>query len=159
MLIDHYTLDVFTPPCSPESERFNGIIRFDTDISPTLPYLNATLDDARYNPAAQALTWQSGPVYITFWPHEIATGNLTDRAEAAHVADQLVATVNDAWDRRAQITPDHTVYRRATPLDMYRLLPQNNCRRCGEETCFNFALKLVAGQVGLNQCLPLAEIP
>ena len=32
-----------------------------------------------------------------------------------------------------------------------------NCRQCGQPTCWNFALKLVAAQVELAACPPLGE--
>ncbi len=46
MLIEHYDLDVFTPPCEPGAERFAAIARLVVDISEALPYLNATLRGA-----------------------------------------------------------------------------------------------------------------
>ena len=42
-------------------------------------------------------------------------------------------------------------------MAIFKLLPQTNCRRCGELTCFSFALKLVAAQKKLADCPPLAE--
>src|SRR3989304_5066658 len=46
MLIEHYDLEVFTPPCDPGSERFAATARLTTDISGVFPYLNATLRGA-----------------------------------------------------------------------------------------------------------------
>ena len=37
-------------------------------------------------------------------------------------------------------------------LDIYRLLPGNNCKECGELTCLAFALNLVNDKVKLIQC-------
>ena len=42
-------------------------------------------------------------------------------------------------------------------MAVYKLLPGANCRLCGQPTCWNFALKLVAGQVELAACPPLGE--
>ena len=38
---------------------------------------------------------------------------------------------------------------------VYKLLPQTNCRQCGEPTCYSFAIKLVASQKKLANCPPL----
>jgi len=42
---------------------------------------------------------------------------------------------------------------------VYRLLPQTNCKQCGEPTCYSFAIKLVALQKKLTDCPPLYEPP
>jgi len=66
MLIDHYDLEVFTPPCEPGAERYAAKARLRVDISAALPYLNATLPGAIYHPAAQALTWKAAGHSIAF---------------------------------------------------------------------------------------------
>jgi ArsR family metal-binding transcriptional regulator len=66
-----------------------------------------------------------------------------------------VDLVNQTWARRDEIEPDTTTHKRLQPLELYRLLPRTNCRACGEDTCFNFALKLVAAQSELARCTPL----
>jgi len=157
MLIDHYDLDVFTPPCAPGTERFNAIARLVTDISGVLPYLNAVLRGAMYNPSAGALTWVRAGHRIVFGAYQIALGDLKDREEAEAIMQQLVDTVNRTWENHEEITPDHTAYRRPAPMLVYNLLPRTNCKACGQPTCFSFALKLVAGQVALDQCPPLLD--
>jgi ArsR family metal-binding transcriptional regulator len=42
-------------------------------------------------------------------------------------------------------------------MAVYTLLPKTNCRKCGQPTCFTFALKLAASQVSLEDCSPLFE--
>jgi len=68
-----------------------------------------------------------------------------------------VALVNQTWEQREEIEPDATTHERRQPLELFRLLPQTNCKQCGEETCFAFALKLAAGQTELEACTPLYE--
>lgn len=43
------------------------------------------------------------------------------------------------------------------PLDVYKLLPMTNCKKCGEETCLAFAAKLADRKVDLELCTPLFE--
>ena len=157
MLIEDYDLDVFTPPCSPNAVQFCAIVHFAVDIGAALPYLNATLRGAKYNPSAPALTWRCEGRAVVFGANQIAIGDLEDRAEAERVARELVDLANQTWVQRDEITPDHSAYRRAAPMDVYRLLPRTNCKACGQATCFNFALKLIAGQANLEQCAPLLE--
>ena len=42
-------------------------------------------------------------------------------------------------------------------MEIYKLLPNINCKKCGESTCYYFALKLVASQRKLADCPPLFE--
>jgi ArsR family metal-binding transcriptional regulator len=95
--------------------------------------------------------------YIGFWPDRIAVDNLESREHVDRMVRRLVDLVNQTWDKRDQLEPDHTTHKRLQPLELYQLLPQTNCKICGEETCFNFALKLVAAQVRLESCTPLYE--
>ncbi len=157
MLIEHYDLEVFTPPCEPGAERFAATARLTTDISAVLPYLNATLRGAVYHPAAQALTWKKGGHNIAFHAYEISTSDVEDREAAVKEVEGLIALVNRTWARKDEITPDHETHHRPTPMAVYQLLPQTNCQQCGQPTCFTFALKLVASQVKLDQCPPLFE--
>ena len=157
MLIEGYDLDVFTPPCDPGAERYSAIARLTTDISEALPYLNATLRGAVYNRTASALTWKKGGHAIAFHAYQIATSNVEDREAAMREIEELIALVNRTWERRAGITPDHETHRCPTPMAVYKLLPQTNCKQCGEPTCFTFALKLAASQKNITDCPPLSE--
>ncbi len=157
MFIERYDLEVFTPPCEPGAERFSAIARLTVDIRELLPYLNATLRGAVYHPEAPALSWTKAGHYVVFRPYEIAVSNVEDREAAIREVEGIIALVNRTWERRGEITPDHTVRRRPTPMEVYKLLPGTNCRRCGQPTCFTFALKLVAAQARLEDCPLLLE--
>lgn len=157
MLIENYDLEVFTPPCEPGAERYAARARLTVDISDVLPYLNATLRGAVYLPEANALTWKKAGHNIAFHAYEIATSNVEDREGAEKEVKGLIDLVNRTWERRAEITPDTTTHQRPTPMAIYKLLPQTNCKQCGEPTCYTFALKLAASQKKLADCPPLSE--
>jgi acetyl-CoA decarbonylase/synthase complex subunit gamma len=42
-------------------------------------------------------------------------------------------------------------------LDIYKLLPRENCKECGLPTCLAFAMKVAGGQAGLEDCPRLSE--
>jgi ArsR family metal-binding transcriptional regulator len=155
MLIEEYELEVFTPPCAPGTESWSAVARLKTDIVEVLPYLNATLPGADYNPAAPALIWKMGGHSVAFHTDKIAASNLADRVEAEQVMQNLIRTVNQTWAERHQLEPSYAARQRPTPMAVYKLLPQTNCKQCGQATCFNFALKLVAGQQQPEECPPL----
>jgi ArsR family metal-binding transcriptional regulator len=157
MLIDHYDLDIFTPPCEPGAERFSAIARLTVDISEVLPYLNATLRGAIYHRAAKALTWKKGGHNLAFHAYQIATSNVADKETAIKELDGLIKLINRTWERRSEITPDYETRQRPPLMIVYKLLPQINCKQCGEPTCYSSAIKLVASQKKLADCPPLHE--
>jgi ArsR family metal-binding transcriptional regulator len=157
VLIEKYELEVFTPPCEPGAERYAARARLNVGISEVLPYLNATLRGAVFFPEADALTWKKAGHNIAFHDLEIATSNVEDRDGAEKELKGLIDLVNHTWERRAEITPDHATRQRPTPMAIYKLLPNTNCKQCGEPTCYNFALKLATAQKKLDKCVPLIE--
>jgi ArsR family metal-binding transcriptional regulator len=157
MLINDYVLDIFTPPCNPNSVVYAAKALLTVDLTEVLPYLNATLDDPIYNPSVEALTWKTQKRGVVFRGKSIAISNLEDRTEAHQIANEMIALVNDTWERRAEIEPSYHVKQRPTPLMIYKLLPQTNCRECGDPTCYVFATKLSAGQHQLTDCPVLQE--
>ena len=44
-----------------------------------------------------------------------------------------------------------------SPIDVYKILPRTNCKKCDEENCMAFATKLVNREVTLEKCPPLLE--
>jgi ArsR family metal-binding transcriptional regulator len=157
MLVEKYDLEIFTPPCDPGAERFAAKARLIVDISAILPYLNATLRGAVYLPEASALTWKKGGHNIAFHDYEIATSNVEDRDEAVKELEGLIALVNRTWEQRAGIQPDFSTRQRPTPMAIFKLLPQTNCKQCGEPTCYTFALRLATSQKKIGDCPPLLE--
>jgi ArsR family metal-binding transcriptional regulator len=157
MLIEAYDLEVFTPPCNPGAERYAARARVAEDISEVLPYINATLRGALYLPEAKALTWKKGGHNIAFHAYEIATSNVEDRDGAEKELRGIIDLVNRTWERRAEITPDISTRQRPTSMAIYKLLPNINCKQCGDPTCYTFALKLAASQKKLSDCPPLFE--
>lgn len=157
MLIEHYDLDIFTPPCDPGTERFVAKALLTVDISAALPYLNATLHGAIYTQAADALTWKKAGHAVAFHSYEIGVSNVEDRDAAIQELKGLVHLVNRTWERRGEITPDYKMRQRPTVMGVFKLLPGTNCRRCGQPNCWGFALRLVAGQLELAACTPLYE--
>jgi len=157
MLIESYELEIAISTHDVENFEYEAIAHLETDIREVLPYLNATLSRGIYKPGRPSLAWHREGHNVGFWPDRIAVDNLDSREQAKEVIDSLVALVNQTWDRRDEMEPDTTTHERRQPLELFRLLPQTNCKRCGQETCFAFALKLAAGQMGPQSCTPLYE--
>ena len=46
---------------------------------------------------------------------------------------------------------------RATAMDIYRLLPQTNCAKCGEASCMAFATRLSDKEADVNMCTEMTD--
>lgn len=156
-MIGTYDLVMLTPPCDPGSERLVAKARFGVDITPVLPYLNATLSGGSYMPEANSLTWKDNGHTIVFHSSEIAVSDVDDRADAELAVDGLVALVNRTWEQREEIVPSVAIRHRPTPMAVYKLLPGTNCKECHQAGCWQFALKLVVGEAKTGNCPPLAQ--
>jgi ArsR family metal-binding transcriptional regulator len=110
-------------------------------------------------PNKPVLSWRYEGHNIGFWPDRIAVDNLESREHVEQMVERLVDLVNQTWEKRDQLEPDFTTHQRLQPLELYQLLPRTNCKLCGQDTCFNFALQLVAAQAGLESCTPLYDEP
>jgi len=42
-------------------------------------------------------------------------------------------------------------------LDIFKLLPGTNCKKCGEPTCLAFAVKLAGRDIEIVECDPLSS--
>lgn len=51
---------------------------------------------------------------------------------------------------------DRMADKKLNPMQVYKLLPQTNCKKCGM-TCMAFATRLVLREVELEECPPLHE--
>ena len=152
MLIDIYDLELISPACDPGSERFAAFATLHQDIAPVLPYLNAVCDGAIYDHLAEVLTMRLGGRAVSIRPRQIGLSDLEDREQAGLEMKRLVGLINGTWERRGEIIPDLHKRQRPTALAIYRLLPGGNCKVCGQPTCFVFATKLAAGQIGVEAC-------
>jgi ArsR family metal-binding transcriptional regulator len=159
MLVESYELEIELSTHSAEHIEYEAIAHLGADISPVLPYLNATLSRGIYVPNTPVLSWRYKGHNIGFWPNRIAVDNLESREQVEQMVKRLVNLVNQTWEKRDQLEPDFTTHQRLQPLELYQLLPRTNCKLCGQDTCFNFALQLVAAQARLESCTPLFDEP
>jgi len=152
MLLHNYTLRIVLSDCNPSSQKVNALADLSEDISEVLPYLNTVLKGLQYHPEDKFLTVKRKGHVITFWPQQIAVTKLEDEKEAGEVIEELKEIVNETYANRDHIKPTYTSRSIPRPLDIFKLLPDKNCKECGEPTCLAFALKLINDEVEWRQC-------
>lgn len=72
---------------------------------------------------------------ISVHDDHIAINALQDGEEAEKILRWLQGEINDAWSKRAEITPSFQAAPRPQVFEILRLLPKTNCRKCGQPTC------------------------
>jgi len=157
--VKSYTLDMDAPGCQPGSENWNAIARMDYDIDAVFPYLNAVWDGALYSPESRQLGWRIGDRRVALQPREIIISDLPDRDTATVEMEALIAEINRVWMDRETLTPRHTPRKRLVVMEVYKRLPQTNCKLCGLPSCFAFAGQLTVGALSIELCSPLCGEP
>ncbi|MGQ9599388.1 MAG: (Fe-S)-binding protein [Anaerolineae bacterium] len=152
-----YELRLEAPACEPGAEYWNATAYFADDISDVFPYLNAQWQGAIYNPTARQITgWVEGRA-LALKPHEITLSNLPDRDTAVVEMEKIVAEINRIWMDRDNLTPLYAPRKRLVAMEIYSLLPQTNCKKCGQATCFSFATQITISQADIRACTPLFD--
>lgn len=173
MLIDRIEIEQ-VEPCFADETKIRLIARIPTDVSELLPFLNALLANATYvgegggkrkragqaNSTAYAvdrpaLTFTRGPRLITVYPRRVTIAKADDVADAEEVLAWLTERLNYVHQHREEIEPVTEGKIKIKPLDIYGLLPQTNCRECGEQSCLAFALLLLQERHRPRDCSPL----
>jgi ArsR family metal-binding transcriptional regulator len=155
LLLKSYRKKMFRAECNPQFESLHCIAGLDQDVSEALPYLNAVLGGFDYLKDPPAVVFRSRGRLITVRGREIAINALNDEEEADKILEWLKREINQAWEKRAEITPSIEGAPKPQVLEILKLLPRTNCRECGEPTCMVFAARAAEGVKGAADCPPL----
>lgn len=128
-------------------------------LDEVLPYLATLPGVIAYNPQAHTLTFRRQPGFLTLYSDKVYITQVGNVDEGIELLTALAAAINATWEGRAELVAMTTGRRAPRPLDIWSLLPQTNCKQCGEETCMAFACNLLLNQRALAECLPLLEDP
>jgi len=142
-------------PCMAGAARIGVKAEFSRNVADILPYLNTVLKHGVYNKFIPSLTFTEGVKLITIFPKEVFIGKLVNQTEAYQTLDRLKSWINETYGRKDEIVPTRELKKRPSAIEIYALLPQKNCRECGEMTCLAFASKVLMGQQKLNNCTHL----
>jgi len=144
-------------PCIADIARIRIIAHIHGDMTEVLPYLNAEMPGAFYNPNGPTLMFMDGYRMVVLYPHRISVAKADDVVDAWRTLEMIRLRVNRVWSRRSEIVPSNEMRRKPPALEIYKRLPGTNCRQCGEKTCMAFALRLWCGEVRPDDCLPIFE--
>ena len=155
MLVQEFTdVNIFRPECNFAFETVNVIATFDGDVSPVLPYLNASLGGYAFDTESPTLTIKNSGKLVTIRPHTVAINALKDQEEVYRVLEWLKREINTTYEQRDTLQPSYTSRPLVNMMLILKYLPKTNCRECGEATCLAFAAKVRDGKKGLTIVRP-----
>jgi len=155
MLLRDYTFETMLPECNTFAETINAVASLSDDIGKVLPYLATLIRLCTYDDSSKILTFKLEGKGIAMYPRKITVTRLTDREEAAQVLDKLKDFMNRTYENRHNIEPCCKKGSELKYLDVFKLLPETNCKECGQPTCLAFATMLVRYEASIRQCSPL----
>ncbi|MFC1855371.1 (Fe-S)-binding protein [Thermodesulfobacteriota bacterium] len=134
-------------------------VRFEADLSDSvkdvMPYLNAIIKNASYNPEKDTIFFSKGQSMITLTDKHLAVARALDQTDAFKIIDFIKEQVNYAHYNIDSIEPVYEKKVRTTAFEIFSYLPRTNCKVCGEPTCLAFAVKLLMGEQNLSACIPI----
>lgn len=152
MLVQNYSLEIFNSKCQPGAMGVHCFAHLEQDVGPVLPYLNAVLGGYEYIKEPPSVTFKAHGKLITVHGKKIAVNALKDEAEAKKVVEWVVREINGAWGKRGEIEPKYDGMPRPNIVEILKLLPKSNCRKCGESTCLVFATRVAEGAKDESAC-------
>lgn len=152
MILRGYSLEIFKSKCDASAQGIHCYMHLTDDISEVLPFLNSHLGGFVYTENPPSLTLKHYGKLLTFHPDKVAVNALKDQVEAEKIADWLFREINETWENRQNIEPSSSSARQPTLIEVLKLLPKTNCRKCGEPTCMVFAARTVEGARGSDDC-------
>lgn len=156
MLLTGYTKRISRPECLPSSENVYCLATLNEDVSEALPYLNAVLRSKEYFRDPPEMLFHLQGRIIRIGAREILINRLEDEEEADQVLAWWKDKINEVWEKRAGIIPSFEGRVKPKLIDVLRLLPKTNCRKCGQPTCLVFASQVTEGKCGGQQCPELS---
>ncbi len=154
MLLRSYKI-TRTLPCMADPMKIRVIAEVSEESQKVFPYLNAILKGCIYNHPANTLTIRKDQKLITLHALHITLAKIEDEKEAEEVLEWLKDLINETYEKRDQIEPNYSMAAELKALDIFKLLPGTNCKKCGEPTCLAFAVKLVGRDMETTRCEPL----
>lgn len=126
-------------------------------LDEVLSYLATLPGVIAYNPQTRTLTFRRQPGFLTLYSDRVYITQVASVAEGLELLKALAEAINATWEARAELVAMTSQRRAPRPLDIWTLLPQTNCKQCGEQTCMAFACNLLLRNRELAECRPLLE--
>ena len=143
-------------PCIADSSKFRVIANIAPPLGGTLKVLEPLFPRGRYSEKINALVVQKGEIITTVYGSgKVTMTMIKTEDEAKEALENLRNIISEAIAKGVAPAPREKI--KVEPMELYKYLPQTNCGKCGEQSCYTFAIKLMSGETSLDMCTPLNE--
>jgi ArsR family metal-binding transcriptional regulator len=143
-------------PCIVDSSKLRASANMVPPPSGILKLLEPLFPRSNYSDRKDSLIIQKGEIITTIYGSgKVSIRMIENEDEAKEELESLKKTINEAIAKSVPPAPREKV--RVELMEIYKYLSQTNCGKCGEQGCYSFAIKLMAGQVALEKCMLLKE--
>jgi ArsR family metal-binding transcriptional regulator len=143
-------------PCLADPGKIIVIGEPSQKLDQVLPYLATLPNVIAYNPETCTLTLRRQSGFISLYSDKAYITKVKDVDEGLELFKALVEAINATWEHREELVAMTAKTHAPRPLDIWTLLPQTNCKQCGEATCMAFACNLLLQERTLDDCTPLS---
>ena len=126
--------------------------RLDTNVSPLFPYINATFKDAEFFDRPEYILFHMDGIKCTLYPNDAIAAPFMDQGQALTFVNRLIDFLNDLYNKKDSLKPNFKKVSPVSVFDIFKLLPQTNCKECSYPTCMAFAAALSKSETTPDQC-------
>jgi len=131
---------------------WGAYFKLDSDIKELFAYINAIVEGTKFYDNPEYVWFTLDGIQCTLYPREVIAAPFVEKKQALKFIRHLIDFLNDIYAKKRSIKPNHKRFRPLSVLDVYKLLPQTNCKECGFHTCMAFATALSQGKTHSRQC-------
>jgi len=149
-------------PCLLELRKLQITAQANKPLKEIIPILYLAIPHSQYAKAFGSVTFLlEGKLVTVYSSGKINLGCVLREEIALRLLEKLEAVLEKAYEYyERQGSPDPKlleVKQKLSPIEVYKLLPKTNCKECGEQGCFPFAVKLANGEKTLQGCTQIQQ--
>jgi len=126
--------------------------RIDTNVSQLFPYINATFHDAKFFDQPEYILFHMDGIKCTLYSSDIIAAPFMDKGQALTFVNRLIDFLNDLYNKKDSLEPNFKKVSQVSVFDIFKLLPQTNCKECGYTTCMAFASAISKSETTPDKC-------
>jgi ArsR family metal-binding transcriptional regulator len=143
-------------PCIADLSKLRIIASLAPPLGGVLKILEPIFPRSNYLDRKESLIVKNGEIITTIYGSgKVSMRMVKNEDEAKEELERLKNVINEAILKGVVPAPREKI--NVGLMDIYKYLPQTNCGKCGEQGCYSFAIKLMAGHVTLEKCTILKE--
>lgn len=143
-------------PCIADASRLRISANITPPLGRILKLLESLFQRSSYSDRKDSLIIQKGEIITTIYGSgKISIRMVKNENEAKEELERVKSIINEAIAKGEAPAPREKV--KVDLMEIYKHLPQTNCGKCGDQGCYTFAIKLMAGQASLERCALLKE--